>query len=224
MESNTNNKIYSVNEIDYKQGSFILICSKRASGKSVMVKDLTKNLLDKYEFDFIVLFSDTAKFTFDYNFVGDEFIFTTDQIEEKLNKILKIQEKNIKNKKNINGLIILDDIKLDRKAPKALTSLSSMGRHFHLTCIMSTQFPKMVVGTIIRNNLDYIIFSDMGILSLKTIYDCIHTGYSFNEFKDYVDNNNHSYQFILYDSRTQNRNERLKIIKAKEYNSLKLKN
>ncbi len=92
MESNEKNysKVYSIDELDFKQGAFFLITSKRASGKSVLVRDLLKNLFDKYNFDFIVLFSDTAKFNGDDDFINNEFISTTDEIEEKLDKILKI--------------------------------------------------------------------------------------------------------------------------------------
>ena len=218
-----NLKVYSVDELDIKQGAFILITSKRASGKSVLVRELVKTLFDKYEYDFIVLFSDTAKFNGDYDFIKNEFIFTTDQIEEKLDKILKIQEKNVKGKKNVNGLILLDDVKLHSKSKK-LMDLSSMGRHFKLTCILSTQFPKQIVGTIIRNNLDYLIYSDCGDISLKAIYESIHIPFNFKEFKEFTQENNHSYQFIMYDGRTQNRKERLKLIKANLLSDLKLVN
>ena len=139
MEENLkeNLKVYSIEELDFKQHSFFLITSKRNSGKSFLVKNLIKILFDKYEYSFVVLFSDTAKFNEDYNFLDQNFIFTTDMIEEKLYKILKIQEKNVKAKKNINGLILLDDVKLHAKSKK-LMDLSSMGRHFKLTCILST--------------------------------------------------------------------------------------
>ncbi len=94
MESNEevkeNLKVYDISELDIKQGAFILITSKRASGKSVLVRDLIKNLFDKFNYDFIVLFSDTARFNGDYDFIKNEFIFTTDDIEQKLDKILKI--------------------------------------------------------------------------------------------------------------------------------------
>ena len=227
MESNEevkeNLKVYSIDELDIKQGAFILITSKRASGKSVLVRDLIKNLFDKFSYDFMVLFSDTAKFNGDYDFIKSEFIFTTDEIEEKLDKILKIQEKNVKAKKNINGLILLDDVKLHAKSKK-LMDLSSMGRHYKLTCILSTQFPKQIVGTIIRNNLDYLIYSDCGEISLKAIYESIHIPYNFKEFKEFTQANNHSYQFIMYDGRTQDRKERLKLIKANLLNDLKLVN
>ena len=218
-----NQKVYSIDDLKIAMHSFILITSRRASGKSVLVKHLTKKLLDDYDFDFIILFSDTANFTKDYDFINKDFIFKTDQIEDKLDKILKLQEKNIKNNKNVNGLIILDDIKLHTKSKK-LMDLSSMGRHFHLTCILSCQFPKQIVGTIIRNNLDYIIYSDLGEIALKAIYEATHLGMNFKEFKEFTDKNNHDYQFIMYDGRVQDRKERLKVIRATEYQNLKLKN
>ncbi len=128
-----------------------------------------------------------------------------------------MQEKNVKNNKQVNGLILLDDIKLHSKSNKKLTDLSSMGRHFKLTCVLSCQFPKQVVGTIIRNNLDYIIYSDLGEIALKAIYESTHLGMNFKEFKEFTDNNNHDYQFILYDGKTQDRKEKLKVIRATEF-------
>ena len=142
------------------------------------------------------MFSDTCHFTQDFDFIGKDFIFKTDQMEDKLDKILKIQEKNVKNNKQVNGLIILDDIKLHSKSKK-LMDLSSMGRHFKLTCILSCQFPKQVVGTIIRNNLDYIIWSDCGEIAIKSIYEATHLGMNFKEFKEFTDINNHDYQFKI---------------------------
>ena len=48
-------KIYSINELDIKQHNFILLTSKRCSGKMVMMLDLIKNLMNRYEYDFIGL-------------------------------------------------------------------------------------------------------------------------------------------------------------------------
>ena len=44
---------------------------------------------------------------------------------------------------------------------------------------------------------------------------------TFKEFVLYTQENNHDYQFIMYDTRVQNRNERLKVIKAREFKELK---
>ena len=213
----TNIKLNQINDLDIKQHSFILLTSKRASGKTVLLLDLIKNLCDKYEYDFIVMFSESAKFLKEYDFLDKSFIYRTEEMEDKLKKILQIQERNRMRKKQINGLIILDDVKIHHKS-KELINLASMGRHFYLTCLLSTQYPKQLTSSSVRNNLDYIFFSDLSEIGLKAIYESIHVKYSFKEFNNFVNENNHSYQFILNDSRTQNKDERLKIVKAKQYN------
>lgn len=217
------NKINSIEDLDIPLYSFILLTSKRNSGKTVLNINLIKYLMDKYEFSWIILFSDTANFGSDYSFIDNSFIFKTDEMENKLKKILQIQEKYIKNKKQVNGLILLDDVKLHAKS-KELINLATYGRHLLLTCICSVQYPKQLISSSIRNNLDLIFFSDLGEIALKTIYDCIHLPFSFKEFQKFVDENNHNYQFILYNGRTQNKKERLSIIKAKTFFNLKFSN
>ena len=220
MENN-NNKVLRVDDLELKQHSFILIASKRASGKTVLIRNILKYLLDKYEYDFIILFSDTAKFNGDYKFIDEKLIFKTDELEDKIGRLLKIQEKNITNDKIVNGLILLDDVKIHAKS-KELINLSSMGRHFKITVVISIQYPKQLISSAIRNNLDYIFYSDLGELALRAIYESIHIPYSFKDFQRFTDDNNNNYQFIFYDGRTQNKNERLKIIKAQEYNEIKM--
>ena len=218
---NIDNNVLSIEDIDIKQHSFILIASKRASGKTVLNINLIKCLLDKYEYDFVILFSDTANFNKDYSFLDNTLIFKTDEMEDKLKKILQIQEKNIKSNKMVNGLILLDDVKIHSKS-KELINLASMGRHFHISCICSVQYPKQLISSSIRNNLDIVIFSDLGEIALRAIYESIHLPFNFKTFKKFVDENNNNYQFILYNGRTQDKKERLKIIKAKEYSNLRM--
>lgn len=215
-------KVYQIEDLDVKQHSFILIASKRCSGKSVLVRNLVKHLLDLYEYSAILLFSETAELNKDYNFIDKSFIYKTSQIEEKLNKLLKIQERNVKNNKDINILIILDDVQIHSNKNKELINVSTLGRHYKITCILSLQYPKQLCSSSIRNNLDYVIFSDLGEIATKAIYESIHIPLNFKEFKQYINDNNHDYQFIMYDGKTQNRNERLKVIKAKIFDSLKL--
>ena len=145
MEENDENikqeKIYTVEDLDLKQHSFILITSKRCSGKTVLVRHLLKYLFEKYEYDALIMFSDTSTFTEDYKFLDKDLIFPTEQIEEKLSKILSIQKKNITSGKKINLMILLDDIKIHAKS-KELINLSTLGRHFLITTVVSSQYPK----------------------------------------------------------------------------------
>ena len=64
-----NNNVLSIEDLDLKQHSFILISSKRMTGKTVFLRNLIKYFVDKYDYDVIILFSDTAKFTQDYKFL-----------------------------------------------------------------------------------------------------------------------------------------------------------
>ena len=220
---NFNLNVQSIESLNIAQHSFIVICSKRCSGKSVLVKNLVKDMLDKYEYDLILIFSETAHLQDDFNFIAPEQMFRTDDLEEKIHKILKIQEKNIKGKKKVNLLIILDDVKLHNKS-KQLINLSSLGRHFLITVIMSVQFCKNLCNSTIRGNVDYWIFSDLSEIGLRAIYESIHIPLSYRQFDEFVNEHNHDYQFIMYDSRTQKRDERLKIIKAREFKELKMVN
>ena len=141
-------------------------------------------------------------------------------MEQKLEKLLKIQEGNIKKSKKINILIICDDVIVHAKS-KQLINLSTLGRHYLISVICSVQYCKGLCSSSIRNNIDYFIWSDLGEQAIKSVYETIHIGMNFKEFKQFTQDNNHDYQFIMYDSRTQNRDERLKVIKAKELKQLK---
>ena len=133
-----NNKIFTLEDIDIKANSFILITSKRCSGKTVLVRHLLKYLLEKFDFSVIIMFSDTSSFNDDYLFIDKDLIFLTSELEPKLNKLLKIQKQNIKNKKIINILVLLDDVQIHAKS-KELINLSTYGRHFKITTILSSQ-------------------------------------------------------------------------------------
>jgi ABC-type Fe3+/spermidine/putrescine transport system ATPase subunit len=116
------------------------------------------------------LFSETAELNDDYNFIEKSFIYKTSQIEQKLNKILKIQLNNIKKGKKVNLLIILDDVQVHSRSKK-LINLSTLGRHYHITVILSLQYPKQLCSSSIRNNLDTVFFSDLGEVALKLVLD-----------------------------------------------------
>ena len=60
MDSDSENKIYNIEQLDIKQHSFILLASKRASGKSVIMRNIVKHLLDIHDYDVILMFSETC--------------------------------------------------------------------------------------------------------------------------------------------------------------------
>ena len=127
MDLNDKQKIYSIEELnEIKQHSMILLASARNTGKSVLVKNLISFLLSKYEYNFIIIFSDTSEYEKEYDFI--DIHFKTKDLDEKLKKIFKIQQKNKKNNNNISGIIILDDIIIDSNS-FLLNQVASLGRH-----------------------------------------------------------------------------------------------
>ena len=71
------NKIYTIEELNIKQHSFIVIASKRASGKSILIRNLLKHLLNEYDYSTIIMFSETAHYNNDYDFIDKNLIFRT---------------------------------------------------------------------------------------------------------------------------------------------------
>lgn len=208
-------KIYDIDELEIPKYAFILLWSKRRSGKSVLSKAIIKNIVDKYEIDFVVLFWKTAKFNNDYDFIDKQFIFDYEEAETKIEKIMDYQKKYKLSKKQCpNGIIVFDDIILYRKWYKII-DLSSMGRHFNLFTIMSVQYPKMVCDTSIRNNIDMVFFNDLNYQGEEAILKSIHIPYKYNDFHDFIDKFNDNYTFILYDNCEKDKKKRIKLVRAK---------
>lgn len=221
MEEDLN--IYSIENLDIKQNSFVVITSKRNSGKTVLNKNLIKYLFDNFDYNFSILFSDTF-FNGDYKDLFDKnFVFTSDELDIKIPKILQIQEKNIKKNKIIHGLIVLDDVKIYKKS-KSLIDLATKSRHYKLTVICSVQYPKELISSSIRSNIDYLFWSDLNEQALISVYQSIHLPINFKTFQKFVDNNNTNYQFIFYNSKESDKKKRIKIVKSKIFENLKLVN
>ena len=211
--------VYSVEECNIIQNSFIVIASRRASGKSVLVKNLIKYLIDNFEFNFCSLFTDTF-FNNDYDFIDKELVFTSDQLDEKIKKLLQIQEKNIKKNKIIHGLIILDDVKVYKKS-NMLIDLATKARHYKLTVICSVQFPKMLITTSIRSNIDYLFFSDLNEQGIRAVYESTAIPINFKTFLNLINEHNTDYKFFFYNSKESDKKKRLKLVKSKQFSNLK---
>jgi len=197
-----------------KQDTTTIIASKRNSGKSKLVLNLIYNFINNYEFDYIVLFSDTGKFLDDYKWLDKKFIRPLDN--ESIMKILKYQEKQIIDKKKCKCLMVLDDVNIEAKST-VLNQVFTKGRHYGITIIMSVQFPRHVCSKIIRNNIDYLFLSELNNETMiNIIKECITiSGLDVKDIFNYIINNNHDYQFILYNNTEKDKHKRLSIVKAK---------
>ena len=91
----------------------------------------------------------------------------------------------------------------------------SLGRHFNLLCLISTQYAKsFLLNPIIRGNIDYLLFSDLSRKQFENIYDIVITDLNIRNFGDKINEINNNFQFVLYDNKTRDRQKRWKIIKS----------
>lgn len=128
------------------------------SGKSFFIQYLIKSMQD--EFDCILVFSNTANFTADYEFLKEmkkkHFIFTSLDIETKVKLIMDIQKKNrlADNVKNV--LLIFDDVLSALTNSKYFKDLITTFRHYRINIIFSLQYIN-ASQTYLREISNYII-------------------------------------------------------------------
>lgn len=112
------------------------------------------------EFDAIVIFSNTANFAGDYEFLKEmkkkHFIFTSLDIEEKVRKIMDIQKKNRLKDNPKNILIIFDDVLSALTNSKVFKDLITTFRHYRINIIFSVQYIN-ASQTYLREISNYII-------------------------------------------------------------------
>jgi len=215
------NKIYDVDELNLVQHTTNLIISKRCWGKTKLVLNLIKYYTEKYDFNYVFLFSETGTFNPDWTFIDKKYI--SPMWDDKLRRILKYQEKKIISKKTVNALIILDDIKINDKS-KILNDIFTTGRHYKITIIVSVQFGKCIIWPSVRNNIDYLFFSEVNNDCLESIYKSISTKKIFKNFiafEKFVEDNNWDFKFIFYNNKEHDKKSRIRIVKAQLYDEIK---
>ncbi|KAL4463812.1 hypothetical protein ABPG74_005749 [Tetrahymena malaccensis] len=155
------------------------------------------------------MFSSTAHLEDEWSFMN--VIFNDDELDDKLQKLFDYQEKNIKKKQAV--LIVLDDVNmLNNTRSKLLTKVYSLGRHLFLTIIVSVQYPKYILNGLIRNNIDYLFFSELNQTTLESMYECINTELDKREFYKFIRENTRDNQFVFYNLHDDD--NKLKVVKA----------
>ena len=77
--------------------------------------------------------------------------------------------------------------------------MATMARHYNISVIVSVQYPKKIVDSSIRSNLDYCFVNELSYEGMEAIHKSIQIPYSLKEFRSYIYNNNDDYQFIMFD-------------------------
>jgi ABC-type dipeptide/oligopeptide/nickel transport system ATPase component len=224
MESKEFLNPLEIEDFKWKKHSKIFIVSKTNSGKSVLGKHILSVLLKQHDYQQVIVFSATAKYSKNesFGFIDHKFIFE-DVSDDVLLEIMKHQKAAIKKNKDSSIILVFDDIYLDVKS-KVLTRLININRHLNLCIILIAQYSKtMFASTSIRSNIDYLLFSNISQQSLEGIYHAIFTEMNMKEFYRFVHQNNKSYNFIMYDNTYKDPDLKFFQIKARELPDVKLK-
>jgi len=221
MEEYYDTNVQDIEDLDIKLHSFIVIASKRASGKTILCKNIIKNLIDNNDIHHILIYSKTCQFNGDYDFIDKKYMYDYENCEEHIKNVMNYQKEKIKknniskNPKNIeNILMIFDDVNVTKKNYE-LINLSTLARHFKITVILSIQYPKGLLSSSIRGNINYLFFNDLNYEAEDAILKSVHIPFKYNEFHKFIDEHNSDYQFIMYNNNEKDKKKRLKIVKAK---------
>lgn len=175
LASNANTDHFAVSEFDLDEfvaNPAITIIAKRGAGKSFLIKNIIQHQLEKDKLDEILVFAPTDKMNKFYgNFV--------ENVQHKLDfdllqQVLDKQRKNIEDGHPSKMLIVFDDCcaqKGEWIKNAAMQELLFNGRCYHISYILSMQFPLGIIPEL-RSNFDYIFLMQDDIISnLKRMYD-----------------------------------------------------
>jgi predicted AAA+ superfamily ATPase len=177
------------------------------SGKTHLIKYIVKSF--KEEFDWIVLFSNTAGFNNDYEFLKEykHYSFGTIGFDQKLKAIMNIQKKNREKGNKCKILMILDDIQGSIKESKVFSQFCSTYRHFNISLIFSVQYITAASTSLREISSHIIIFNQKTANSLKACYEnYFQEEYeTFNDFKRHFISSLKKYHFYFIDRTTNKR-------------------
>lgn len=193
----------------------LIINGEQGSGKSSLIKYLMR--MNKRKFDYGIVFTNTSfdrddKASFNYipkGFVHSEFS------EDILIALMNKQKDLIKNRIKKEAFVILDDC-LDRDMfnSKWFQRLATQLRHYHITAIISTQYPNALPPKYRTNCMSTVIFRTNTNVALKALWESYGQYYKFNEFRELVMKSTGNYQFLYYNKKESDPTKQYQCMKA----------
>lgn len=169
MNSETEIKEMNWHELhkDIPESFSMLISAPRRSGKTWILKDIMHMLGLYYKWDIVILYSDTAKYNDDYDYVPERFKMVYDPehlanvIEQQSNNMIAYKKNKSKNKERPPKILILmDDCISDGSKliyDKYVAMLYVMGRHLQISSILLSQHIGAVSNKV-KKNSDVMLF------------------------------------------------------------------
>jgi len=203
----------------------ISIISMKNTGKSILVKHITKEFRINNKFDICYCFCNTSKLNNDYNYLPNKYIHN--EVDENLiQKIMYTQENKILNNNDFKKiLIIFDDVLGDSnfnlRKSSTLKTLFTQNRHYKISIITSIQQLTNSIPPYVRNNISSFFFSQNNKNNIETIYNEIYFPGTFSEFQKLVYSICNNYYFMIFTKNTYKNS--LQKIKASLNKSLKIR-
>ena len=188
-----------------------LFVGAKASGKSYAISYICKSYAD--QFAFIVVFSPTSINGF-YDFLPSRYVHN-DYDPDVMQKIIAQQEKYKKAGKNVQVLIIMDDIlgsdtiDFEKRKSNELSKLWAANRHWDLSIIVVTQSLKKI-PKLLRLNVDYALL----FRCMREAYAGLYETFGHmdrRDFFEFLEQNTMNYKTILYKAAVANSTDHFRV-------------
>lgn len=190
------------------------IASKRNTGKSVLLNQFIKAIVDARKVDICIVFSNTTGLNDDYPDVPKQ--LKQPYSEEALQRLINKQKGTEKGKRK-EVMVVFDDVLGDKKADRSSLILYcyAIGRHININPVLCSQVSNRVLTPTVKANSDYILLSRLNRQHILNIWEAI-TNMEKREFVEFIEEVNKDYKFAVVDMTSQSNEpeEFLMVVKA----------
>lgn len=188
----------------------------QGGGKSHMIRYIAYD--NRKKFDCVLAFSNTGFVDGNLDFIDPRFVHR-EYNEAALQKFKNKFEAAIAEGKKPCGLVIFDDCVTGKQwRSPVLTSLITQVRHYNITVVISTQWPKAILPVYRDNAFKVFMFHMSGKLAINALYE--NHGQMLDTFemwkKFFIEATSEKYMALVYDPRNGGRtlDERYECITA----------
>lgn len=181
---------------------FTISCaSKRNSGKTVLISELIKKLLDDGRVEMVLVMSGSAGLNNDYDFLPKGLVIP---YSEAVLARLWARQKSVEREKRQKVLVVLDDCLATPEAIRSelLTRIYALGRHVSISCIIISQVANWILTPTIKQNSDIILWSKLNRQQLENLWTSM-TNIDKKDFLSFSEaEGGKNYNFLCFDNYT----------------------
>lgn len=195
-------------------GFAVCLGGKRNSGKSWLISEFIKKLIQRKMVDMVLVMSNSAGLNSDYDFLPSGLVMKFN--EKVLEQLWDSQVKKAKKDKK-HVFVVLDDVLSDPRAQRSemVSRIYSLGRHNGpISCAILSQVANLVLTPTVKQNSDMILWSKLNRTQLTHVWESLNgvskkafihwaeifggVHYNFCVFDNYTDKNDPAdYLFVV---------------------------